>query len=433
MKKIIFYFILLVVGYAGMAQQTQYNVTAGNGNGLRFWNSDSYKIHMGKGTQYAFGPVTDYSIKSNMNTTTGRGWTWGTLNQVPVAGLSNVGDMRIAGDFTSGRMNLYNDDEGGVTGYIEADTQGLYLRSIGDEMTLRSGNNMNLYASELGVYADIQFFNGQDFNINSSDYTTFRGGGSFNIIDADEINVSTGNDVAINAGQGVNIQSENFSVQADSYFSGNIGVGTISPQAKLNIVNPTTIGLSDLSKASLLIGTSSVGIGLDPNELVVLGTDLHFGTISSHDVKFLANKSTRMFIESTNGNVGIGTTTPQNKLSVNGTIWAKEVKVSLTDAADWVFEEDYNLRPLEEVANYIKENKHLPEMPSADEFRQNDMKVSEMTNKLLQKIEELTLYTIEQEKQLTAQNTQLQAQDKKLAEMEALKLRMAKLEALLGN
>jgi len=109
-------------------------------------------------------------------------------------------------------------------------------------------------------------------------------------------------------------------------------------------------------------------------------------------------------------NVGIGTSSPQNKLSVNGTIWAKEVKVTLTDAADWVFEEDYNLRPLEEVASFIKENKHLPEIPSAEEFRQQDMKVSEMTNKLLQKIEELTLYAIDQKNE----NDQLKERVNKL-------------------
>ncbi|WP_010521312.1 hypothetical protein [Aquimarina agarivorans] len=117
------------------------------------------------------------------------------------------------------------------------------------------------------------------------------------------------------------------------------------------------------------------------------------------------------------GKIGIGTDDPQNELSVNGTIWAQEVIVSLKDGADWVFEEDYNLKPLAEVEAFIKRNKHLPEMPSADDFRANDMKVSEMTNRLLQKIEELTLYTIEQEK--------------KLEELEVLKVRLAKLEALL--
>lgn len=110
--------------------------------------------------------------------------------------------------------------------------------------------------------------------------------------------------------------------------------------------------------------------------------------------------------------VGIGTTDPKNKLSVNGTIWAKEVKVTMTDAADWVFEDDYDLKSLEEVEDFINQNKHLPDIPSADEFRENDMNVAEMNNKLLQKIEELTLYLIEQNKKVEEQSKKIEDQQK---------------------
>ena len=154
----------------------------------------------------------------------------------------------------------------------------------------------------------------------------------------------------------------------------------------------------------------------------------HANSKTSHDLRVNIDSRTNHPTYFDVGNVGIGTRDPKNKLSVNGTIWAKEVKVSLTDAADWVFEADYKLQPLAEVEAFIKRNKHLPEMPSADEFRANDMKVSEMSNKLLQKVEELTLYTIAQEKQLDNQasiNQQLQAANK------ALKQRLEKLEALL--
>ena len=99
---------------------------------------------------------------------------------------------------------------------------------------------------------------------------------------------------------------------------------------------------------------------------------------------------------------------PQNTLSVNGSIWAKEIKVSFTEGADWVFEDDYNLRPIEEVERFVKENKHLPEIPSADEFRKNDLNVAEMHNKLLQKIEELTLYVIELNKQNKVQQAEIE-------------------------
>lgn len=68
MKKLVL--ILFMVTSAigvGLAQQAAYLVTAGNGNGLKFWSDDSYKIHMGQGTEYYYGPVNDYSIKTNMS------------------------------------------------------------------------------------------------------------------------------------------------------------------------------------------------------------------------------------------------------------------------------------------------------------------------------------------------------------------------------
>lgn len=110
--------------------------------------------------------------------------------------------------------------------------------------------------------------------------------------------------------------------------------------------------------------------------------------------------------------VGIGTTNldPNNKLSVNGSIRSKEVKVEAS-WPDFVFESDYELRTLEEVEKHITENGHLPEIPSEAEVSRNGINLGEMNSKLLLKIEELTLYLIEQNKQLKSQSeiiTQLQ-------------------------
>ncbi len=68
--------------------------------------------------------------------------------------------------------------------------------------------------------------------------------------------------------------------------------------------------------------------------------------------------------------------------------------------SDYVFEPDYQLRSLEEVEGYVKENKHLPEVPSAAEFEENGYSIGEMDDVLLRKIEELTLYMIEQQKEI---------------------------------
>lgn len=100
-----------------------------------------------------------------------------------------------------------------------------------------------------------------------------------------------------------------------------------------------------------------------------------------------------------NGNVGIGTSNTTYKLNVNGNIRAKGIIVE-SDWADFVFEDDYRLRPLAEVEKYIKENKRLPEMPSAKEIQKKGFEVAETSTLLLQKIEELTLYIIEQNKRI---------------------------------
>ncbi|MDW7694041.1 hypothetical protein R9C00_04750 [Flammeovirgaceae bacterium SG7u.111] len=101
------------------------------------------------------------------------------------------------------------------------------------------------------------------------------------------------------------------------------------------------------------------------------------------------------------GKVGIGTIeTGTHKLAVEGSIGARKVKVEATGWSDFVFEEDYALPTLSEVESYIQANNHLQDIPSAKEVEENGIDLGEMDAKLLQKIEELMLYTIEQEKKI---------------------------------
>lgn len=103
------------------------------------------------------------------------------------------------------------------------------------------------------------------------------------------------------------------------------------------------------------------------------------------------------------GNVGIGTENPQAKLDVRGTISATEVKVQVLTGADHVFNQEGNLRSLSEVESFIKEHKHLPEIQSEKQMQEEGINMNEFQIKLLQKIEELTLYVIQQEKRLQKQ------------------------------
>jgi len=159
--------------------------------------------------------------------------------------------------------------------------------------------------------------------------------------------------------------------------NGNVGIGTSTPNAKLEVHGKTMIG-------QYTDGTAAID---------AYNSYAYFG----------CNTPTNGIAISSGGNVQIGvgiTPNPLYKLEVNGIIHAKEVKIDIDGLADFVFHPSYSLMPLHEVEQYVKTNNHLPEIPSAAEVSKNGMSIGEMQNKLLQKIEELTLYVIEQDKKI---------------------------------
>ncbi|MCC8427252.1 tail fiber protein [Mucilaginibacter sp. UR6-11] len=115
------------------------------------------------------------------------------------------------------------------------------------------------------------------------------------------------------------------------------------------------------------------------------------------------------------GNVGIGTKTPDAKLAVKGTIHTQEVKVDMTGWSDFVFDKTYALPTLSYVKSYIGQNHHLPEMPAEADVMKNGINLGEMVKLQMKKIEELTLYAIDQKEEiqmLAKENKQLKEQQK---------------------
>lgn len=134
------------------------------------------------------------------------------------------------------------------------------------------------------------------------------------------------------------------------------------------------------------------------------GCYLQFLTTS--DFSYDAYPQVRMHIDE-NGRVGIGTVNPSHTLTVNGTVRAKEVLVDVNIGADHVFNSGYNLKDLSEVKSFIEENKHLPDIPSEKEMQEKGLNMNEFQIKLLQKIEELTLYVIKQQKEMDEQQKEI--------------------------
>ncbi|OEK08825.1 hypothetical protein A8C32_00685 [Flavivirga aquatica] len=187
--------------------------------------------------------------------------------------------------------------------------------------------------------------------------------------------------------------------------TGDVGIGTTNPLGTLHIKNSLMWSSANYGANLLIDGNRNNSIAfLDANSSSPLAITNHFGKFFFSKMPDLGDKTsapTNLLTINNTGDVGIGTTNPDMKLTVNGNIHAKEVKIDLDiPAPDYVFKKGYYLRSIEEIENFIKKNSHLPEIPSAKEFKQNGIMQAEMDMNLLKKIEELTLYTIQQQKEI---------------------------------
>ncbi|EFK58569.1 hypothetical protein U0038_06450 [Sphingobacterium spiritivorum] len=201
--------------------------------------------------------------------------------------------------------------------------------------------------------------------------------------------------------------------------NGKVGIGTDNPQQKLDVKGHISADGSLISTVSDpdIGGTLTLGNpAKTANGVAMYWRIFNMAGVYGNSLQFWAYDAigcttgglcTNRFTIMDNGNVGIGITTPRDKLAVNGNIRAREIKVETNNWPDYVFEEDYKLTPLAEVETFIKANKHLPEVPSAREIEEDGLSLGEMNKLMMKKIEELTLHLIEKDKQLQTQQEEL--------------------------
>jgi len=182
--------------------------------------------------------------------------------------------------------------------------------------------------------------------------------------------------------------------------AGRVGIGNGSPQAKLHITDGTDVTLA--GGGQLVMGSiAGPNLAMDGNEIQArdngAGSHLFLQT-SAGDVLMVPNET---------GQVGIGVTSSANMpsndylLAVDGKIISEEVRVEISGSwPDYVFEKDYKLTPLGELEKSIYANGHLPGIPSADEIEKAGILLGDMQKRMMEKIEELTLYVIALQKEI---------------------------------
>ena len=427
--------ILFNISTAQTVDVSYLNPTITSGNNyeyLRFGNPSEYKAGLlWNNTSQSYGDGNDFSIFTYNNrdltlfTGTGNfivfptsGGNVGIGTQSPAAKLHVNGNIRATSSITADKNGSYRVAlNAGADGYINGrndlvqntfriHSNGVSFFNGGDVGIGTNSPAAKLHIVGNGVRADRFSLSGIADLTNDSPWYGL-GRGTFTDLSSDDTKAS----VQLAGYYGLLLKTATGSLGIHQ--NGNVGIGTTTPGSKLEIGVPHAINQNDEMRIGSYYQNKFIGIGFDYRIDAV-------GTTSKNIVEHHGNTSyTSMTFKL--GNIGIGTTNPDAKLTVNGNIHTKEVKVDLNiPAPDYVFKDSYDLLTIEQVQQHIKENGHLPNIPSATEMETNGVELGSMNMKLLEKIEELTLYTIAQEKQLQQQKDTNKNLETRLAKLEAL-------------
>ena len=305
--------------------------------------------------------------------------------------------------FTRSGANVFGFEIGGTTFGLYDYTDGEYRWRTGNGNVLINESGGNVGIGTTSPFGDLELSDGGDTQLQMTSTSNFGNVelsflNSFDNHGFKQFLWQGGDQLHFNFGSefngGVNATTNIMTMHGN----GNIGIGTgtTSPTAKLQIASDHSTFLQkwatpNQSDAYFIYNGQSDDNGYFTGLEAVSGNQ-NFRLHTKYD-SFLAAES---------GNVGIGTTSPTEKLSVDGNILSKKVRVSI-DASDWpdyVFANSYKPMAISKLEKYIQQNGHLPEVPSAKEIEKEGLDLGSMDATLLKKVEELTLYMIEMKKEI---------------------------------